>query len=152
MTYLIQFIISFASTVGFGIITNIPSRALPTAGLTGGTAWTCYIFVQHLHANVFLANMTAAIIIGLLGNWFAIRKRVPVNMIYIPSLVSLVPGGTIYLAMKNFSLGHYANAQAGVITTVTIAVALAVGFVLAEVIVRQIKQHLRSRQQDSLAR
>ena len=43
--------------------------------------------------------------------------------------------------MKNFSLGHYALAQEGVITTLTIAVALAVGFVLSEVVVRQVKRY-----------
>jgi len=141
MTLLIHFIISLLSTIGFGIITNIPRRALPAAGITGAIGWLGYILVQQQGPHTFVSNLVAAIIIGFLGNFFAIKVRVPVNMIYIPSLVSLVPGGTIYLAMKSFSTGLYSAAQAGVIKTLTIAVALAVGFVFSEFIVRQIKRH-----------
>ena len=88
MQLIIHFLISFVSTVGFGIITNIPRRALPVAGLTGALAWSGYIAYGYAQDNVFIANMIAAMIIGLLGNIFAVKYRVPVNMIYIPSLVS----------------------------------------------------------------
>jgi uncharacterized membrane protein YjjB (DUF3815 family) len=143
MKMFIEFGIAFASTVGFGIITNIPRRGLPAAGLTGAIAWLAYYLIYTGNHQLFLANFVSAIIIGLLGHTFAVIVRIPVNMIYIPSLVSLVPGGTIYLAMKSFANGNLLAGQQGVINTLTVAVALAIGFVLAEVVARNVRARIR---------
>jgi uncharacterized membrane protein YjjB (DUF3815 family) len=145
MKFLIEFLIAFTSTVGFGIITNIPRRAVPVAGVTGSVAWVAYYIITSGGGSLFMGNLSAAIIIGVLGNLFAIYKRVPVNMIYIPSLVSLVPGGTIFLAMKSFVNGDLLAGQAGVIDTMTVAIALAIGFVFSEVAMRNMRARMRNR-------
>lgn len=43
MELAVQFIVSFLSTIGFGIITNVPRRVLFWAGLTGACGWTVYL-------------------------------------------------------------------------------------------------------------
>ncbi len=65
--------------------------------------------------------------------------RVPVNIIYVPSLVSLVPGGILYLGMRSFTLGNEIRTGQYMFNALTIAIALAVGFVVAEVIFYRIK-------------
>jgi len=42
MRLLIEFLISVLSSIGFGVITNIPKRALLPAGITGGVSWCAY--------------------------------------------------------------------------------------------------------------
>ncbi|MDR3190507.1 MAG: threonine/serine exporter family protein [Lactobacillaceae bacterium] len=145
MKLLIEFGISFMATIGFGIITNIPRRALPVAGVTGAVAWSGYMLLTWHGGSPFIANFTAALIIGLLGNVFAVYRQVPVNMIYIPSLVSLVPGGTIYLAMKALAYGQHSLALQGMLDTLIVAIALAAGFVVAETIIRVYKQLLENK-------
>ena len=103
MRLLIEFLISVLSSIGFGVITNIPKRALLPAGITGGVSWCAYWLISLQDHSLILPNFTATVIIGLLGNYFAIRHRVPVNTIYIPSLVSLVPGGIAYLGARSFT-------------------------------------------------
>ena len=105
MRLLIEFLISVLSSIGFGVITNIPKRALLPAGITGGVSWCAYWLISLQDHSLILPNFTATVIIGLLGNYFAIRHRVPVNTIYIPSLVSLVPGGIAYLRCAQFHHG-----------------------------------------------
>lgn len=143
MRLLIELVVAFASTIGFGIITNIPKRTLLPAGITGSLAWVVYVVVAGQTPNMILPNLLAATTIGLLANIAAIWVKAPVNVMYIPSLVSLVPGAIIYMSMKNFTLGRETAAQAGLVKTLSIAIGLAVGFVIAEAIFKPIRRPLR---------
>lgn len=89
------FIFSFLSTVGFGVITNVPRRTLLPAGITGALSWVVYLLVQSATKNVILPNLFAAVTIGLLANIAAIVVKAPVNVLYVPCLVSLVPGAIV---------------------------------------------------------
>ncbi|KRK72482.1 threonine/serine exporter family protein [Lacticaseibacillus nasuensis] len=142
VTWLIHFVVAFASTVGFGVITNVPRRTLLPAGFTGALAWLVYVLVSSQTASPIAPNLLAAIVIGLLANLFAIVVRAPVNLLYIPCLVSLVPGALIYMSMKDFTLGRDNAAQQGLVKTLTIAIALAVGFVIAEAIFNPLRPTL----------
>ncbi|WP_225047755.1 threonine/serine exporter family protein [Lacticaseibacillus kribbianus] len=148
MTYLIHALISFASSVGFGIITNIPRRTLLPAGITGAASWLVYVALTAATHAVILPNLMAGVTIGVLANLFAIRVKAPVNVMYIPSLVSLVPGAIIYMSMKDFTLGREAAAQQGLTKTLTIAIALAVGFVIAEASFNALRRLARRRPQN----
>lgn len=143
MRLLIELVVAFASTIGFGIITNIPKRTLLPAGITGALAWVVYVVVAGQTPNMILPNLLAATTIGLLANIAAIWVKAPVNVMYIPSLVSLVPGAIIYMSMKNFTLGRETAAQAGLVKTLSIAIGLAVGFVIAEAIFKPLRRPLR---------
>ncbi|WP_203632573.1 threonine/serine exporter family protein [Lacticaseibacillus suibinensis] len=143
MRLLIELVVAFASTIGFGIITNIPKRTLLPAGITGALAWVVYVVVAGQTTNLILPNLLAATTIGLLANIAAIWVKAPVNVMYIPSLVSLVPGAIIYMSMKDFTLGRETAAQAGLVKTLSIAIGLAVGFVIAEAIFKPIRRPLR---------
>lgn len=140
---LIHAVVSFASSVGFGIITNIPKRTLLPAGITGSASWVVYVLLTNATHSVIIPNLFAAITIGVLANIAALIVKAPVNVMYIPSLVSLVPGAIIYMSMKDFTLGREAAAQAGLVKTLTIAIALAVGFVMSEALFNQIRLPLR---------
>lgn len=143
MRLLIGFIFSFLSTVGFGIITNVPRRTLLPAGLTGAIAWVVYLITSQLTSNIIMPNLLAAVTIGLLANVAAMWIKAPVNLLYIPCLVSLVPGAIIYMSLKDFTLGLNGSAEQNLLKTLTIAMALAVGFVIAEAIFYQLKPVLQ---------
>lgn len=139
MKLLIEFIVSFLSTVGFGIITNVPRRALLPAGIAGSISWICYYLLIGNGTHIFLPNFVAAVVIGVLGNIGAVLRKVPVNTIYVPSLVSLVPGAIIFLGMKNFTSGNTGIAQQEFLNTVLIALALALGFLCSEAVAKPIR-------------
>lgn len=133
----------FLSSVGFGVITNVPRRTLMASGITGGLAWGVYVIVDQVSGNLILPNLLAAVTIGVLANIAAIAVRAPVNVMYVPCLVSLVPGAIIYMSMKDFTLGHDVTAQQGLIKTLTVAFALAIGFVLAEALMNQLRPWIK---------
>ena len=45
--WLIHIIFSFLSTIGFGIVTNIPRRAFIASGFTGVCGWLSHGFKNH---------------------------------------------------------------------------------------------------------
>ncbi|WP_439645489.1 threonine/serine exporter family protein [Companilactobacillus kimchii] len=90
-----------------------------------------------------MPNLLSAIVIGLLGNLAAILVRAPVNIFYVPCLVSLVPGAIIYDSMKNFTLGYDNLAAHGLIKALTVGLSLAIGFIIAEAISNKIYPPLK---------
>ncbi|WP_342746068.1 threonine/serine exporter family protein [Companilactobacillus nuruki] len=132
------FIFGFLSSVGFGIITNNPRRTLIPSGFVGAIAWIVYIVVGWYNHGLVMPNLMGSIVIGILGNLCAILFRSPVNIFYVPCLVSLVPGAILYDSMKNFALGKDSLAAYGFIKALTVGMSLAVGFIIAEVIANKI--------------
>lgn len=141
----VGFIFSFLATWGFGVITNVPRRTLLPSALTGGLGWLVYLLFEMVTKNLVLPNLFAALVIGLLANLSAIRLKTPVNILYVPCLVSLVPGAIIYMTMKSFALGNSQAAQLYFVKTLTIGVALALGFAIAESIFSYLRKQLKNR-------
>lgn len=136
----INFIFAILSTVGFSLISNIPRRIIPAAAFTGAVAWLVYYLLQGDGKTAILSNFFAAFTIGLIGNLLAMKIKVAVNMIYIPSLISLVPGSIMFLGMKNVTNGNAATGTDQLLRGIEIAMALAVGFVCAEVVFNSIRK------------
>lgn len=143
MKLIIEIVISFLSTVGFGIITNVPRRALIPAGISGALAWACYYLLLGNGQQFFLPNFTAASVIGICGNIGAVMSKVPVNTIYVPSLVSLVPGAIVFLGVKNLASGNITVASQQLENTGLIVLALGLGFLTAEVFAKPIRQNVQ---------
>jgi len=137
------FIFGFLSSVGFGIITNDPRRTLIPSGLVGAIAWIVYIIVGWYNHGLIMPNLLGAVVIGVLGNLCAILVRAPVNIFYVPCLVSLVPGAILYDSMKNFALGKDSLAAYGFVKALTVGMSLAVGFIIAEAISNKIYPPLK---------
>lgn len=143
MQIIYGFIFGFLSSVGFGIITNNPRRTLIPSGIVGAIAWIVYIVVGWYNHGLIMPNLLAAVVIGLLGNLSAILVKAPVNIFYVPCLVSLVPGFILYDSMRNFTLGNDSLAATGFIKALTVGMSLAIGFMIAEAIANKIYPPLK---------
>ena len=109
--------LAFLSSYFYGVIANVPKRALLSSGFTGAISWATYLFVVQSIDNVFLANIVAAFLIGVVGLVFAKRKKVPSLM--------------IYETVTSFTKGNINAGVAGVFNTLVIAIGLVCGFSIA---------------------
>lgn len=105
MTFFLQFSLSFFSSAAFGIIANIPRRALLTSGFTGAIGWMIYFYLDQFFHSIASANFVAAFMIGCLSIFFSKKQKMPMIIFYIPGLIPLVPGGPSYEAVRAFALG-----------------------------------------------
>lgn len=133
---LLEFLLSGIATAGFGIIINIPHRALFTAGCIGGVSWTIYWGMLQVHLGLALSSLTATTVIGVLSLVAARRKKMPMIIFNIPGIVPLVPGGQAYQMVRNLALGHNDAAIRFMMQVGEIAGSIAIGFLIAELVDR----------------
>lgn len=138
----IHCIFSYLSTVTFGIVTNVPRKVLNACGITGAVGWMIYWSTENLEAGGIFANFLGAIGIGLLSIYFSRRKKMPMTIFNIPSLVPLVPGGPAYQAVRNIVLGDYVNGVHSIIKVIMTAGAIAAGFMVTGIVERLLKNLL----------
>lgn len=131
---LLQICFSYLATVGFAVTLNIPRSALNVCGLIGVLGWMTYKFLYLGHTGMILANLGAALVIGV-GSVIAARlKHKPMILFNVPSLVPLVPGGQAYRAVYYFAFKNDELALRFLVEAGMIAGALAMGFFLSELL------------------
>ena len=131
MELIAELIITFAATVGFGIIFNVPKRALLIGGAIGMVTWAVlsgglYLGTSHIFSTG-LASLTAA----LIAHFIAKRIRIPVTALSIPGILPLVPGSRAYFTMLAFVDGNYIGGLEHGVETMLRAGAIAAGLVFA---------------------
>lgn len=133
----LQFFLSYISTVCFGILLHIPSRAYNVAGVIGGGSWVIY-WVMYYQDGVGLAfsNLFAAVLIALCSRWAAQHKKMPAIVFEVSALVPFVPGGQAYKMVRNFAIGNYYLVTVYFYQVVVIVGAITLGFGLGELLNR----------------
>ncbi|AVK61375.1 threonine/serine exporter [Lactobacillus sp. CBA3605] len=140
-TGLLQTLLAYLATAGFGVLLNIPRRAVNLSGWVGAAGWVTYEAIAQalpltINIKLALGNLGAAIVIGVASGWAAHYKQMPMIIFNIPSLVPLVPGGQAYRVVRNLVTGHPAMATHYFVQVVIIAGVIAIGFLIAEFINR----------------
>lgn len=123
----INTIFSFVATAAFGLLINIPKRAILTCGFIGALGWLSFKLVICLW-GLGLANFTGAVLIGMMSFISSKKMKMPIIIFNIPSLVPLVPGAAAYMAVRNFIAGQYVMALQSIREIIIISGAIALGF------------------------
>ncbi|MBP2100056.1 threonine/serine exporter family protein [Enterococcus rivorum] len=142
MEFFIHFLFSYLSTVTFGVVTNVPRRVLNACGITGGIGWMIFWLTKNLESGQVFANFLGSVGIGLMSIYFSRKKKMPMIIFNIPSLVPLVPGGPAYQAVRSFVLGDYTTGSYFAIKVILTAGAIASGFMITGIVERIVKAFL----------
>ncbi|OEG08432.1 hypothetical protein BCR25_13550 [Enterococcus termitis] len=145
LTIVVHILFSYLSTVTFGIVTNVPRKLLNACGITGVVGWMIFWSTKNLEAGAIFANFLGAIGIGLMSIFFSRRKKMPMTIFNIPSLVPLVPGGPAYQAVRSIVLGDYISGVHLIIKVIMTAGAIAAGFMVTGIVERLVKNILDNR-------
>lgn len=132
--FIIKCICVYFSGIGFGLIVNLPHRALNVAGITATLSWLVYYVIINTWGGLGAPNFFGGLTIGLVSVVIAHIKKMPSILFDVPGLVPLVPGGQAYNTIKNFALGDYQVAFNYLSEVVWIAGSIALGFIVAELI------------------
>ncbi|KRK48917.1 threonine/serine exporter [Secundilactobacillus kimchicus] len=133
---IIDLLFTYIATVAFGVLLNLPHRALNMAGLIGTLSFLAYKLLMMAHSGLVTANLVGAVLIGVLSMQAAKWLKMPVIIFNIPALVPFVPGGQAYQMVKNFALADNTVAFSFLFQVIEIAGAIAFGFLLAELFIR----------------
>ncbi|MFD1124418.1 threonine/serine exporter family protein [Lentilactobacillus raoultii] len=132
--FIIKCLCVYLSGIGFGLIVNLPHKALNIAGFNALLGWLVYDVIINTWGGLGSANFFGGLCIGVMSVLIARWKKMPSILFDVPGLVPLVPGGQAYNAIKSFAMGSYQSAFNYLSQVVWIAGSIALGFIVAELV------------------
>ena len=140
-----QIVLSFVATSCFGVIFNAPTKVIPYCGIVGSIGWSNYYMLTNWQGvDMIQATFLSGFIVAFIAHLFARSKRMPVIVFSVAGIITLVPGGTAYNAMRNIVQQDYNSAIQNGTLVFMISGAIAMGLVFAEVIMQIIYRYMRN--------
>lgn len=124
---IIQLISAMVGSVGFAILYGLKWKYIPYAAFGGFLSWGFYLLGMHFWSNVFLAGLSAAAFSAFYSETFARILKAPATLFFIPSVIPLVPGRTLYYACSNAVIKNWSIAKSYANTTLEFALSIAAG-------------------------
>ena len=129
----IQLLMGTLGSLGFAMMFGLRRRYLFVASLGGLLTLSLYLALDAWTHQSFLSNLLATAFAVLYSELLAKCLRAPVTLFLTPSIVPLVPGGSLYYTMSYVVRGAAEEARIYGLATMKTALAIAAGisFVLA---------------------
>ena len=135
---LYHFVFSFISSVSFAVICDVPRKTLVTGGVIGAIGWCGYWEMWSHGQSVFMSSLVCSLLLANTSQICAIKFKNPLTVYFVPGLVPVVPGVTIYDAFRTLLLDEYSNSARIFLNSFYGAIGLAVGIIIADSIFRVI--------------
>ena len=134
--HLIQILMGGLGSLGFNILFNIRGRKLIIATLGGLISWTVFLLLAPVFPGEPLRYFFAAAAITVYGEVFARMEKTPTTTFLVPSVIPLIPGGSLYYTM-NYALNkQWAAFSHRGFYTIQLALSLAVGIIAVTTLTR----------------
>lgn len=138
--YFEQSITSFIASAAFGMIFNVPRKALMQCGFAGMVSWALYIWLENIEVNSLTATVVSAFCVTMISYFFAKKYKTPVIIFSVSGIIPLVPGGLAYDSLRHVVQNEYDLAVQLGARAFIISGAIAMGLILAEVANQVIKK------------
>lgn len=96
---IIQIAMAFGGTLGFCLLFNLPKRRIFLASLGGAVCWFIYLAGIRFGFDIFLASFFSSMFAGAYGEILARICKAPTTVFFIPAVVPLIPGSSLYNTM-----------------------------------------------------
>jgi uncharacterized membrane protein YjjB (DUF3815 family) len=128
--FLIPVIFAGLATLGFSLVFNIRGKNLIVATLCGVFSWSMYL-IYHLNSDsAIMPYFICGLSIALYSEIAASIFRSPATVFLIPGFIPAVPGGDVYRAMEACLSGDITGFAEGLVNTLKIGGAIALGVIL----------------------
>lgn len=135
---------AFISSMCFSVVMRVPKKFLPVCGLTGAVGWLVYLLSVRFGGGVFFANTLAALFVAFISQLLARMDKAPAIVFYIPGILPMVPGTSIYRAAYYLMQRDQSLASFYIIETLQIAVAIAIGIFAVDAVFRAVSRIKKS--------
>jgi len=136
---ILQFIFSFFATAGFSIFFNAPFKSILPTGIAGALSWTLYYIINQNYNHKIIGVFLGAFLVGLFGEFLAIKLKKPATVFITPGIVPLVPGAGMYYTMLNLVQNNFSKAASFGAETFFLAASIAIGVIASTIFSRSIR-------------
>ncbi len=130
---IIQLITAFFGAFGFSLLFGIRRQHLLLSSLGGMLAWGIYLGINSARQSVFLSALAASIFAVGYAELLARARKCPATLFVVPAIIPLVPGSSLYYAMRHAVDGEFTEAALFGHQTLICALAIAAGISLVTV-------------------
>jgi uncharacterized membrane protein YjjB (DUF3815 family) len=135
MDIIIKIIAGVISTVGFAIIFRLRVKHIPLAAIDGLVACVVYfVCLEFISEDLFIANMLASFATAGFAEICARIGKAPSTIFLLPGCIALVPGGSLYNAMRCLLIKDFDEFGAQLLTTGKVAIAIGGGIIAVSII------------------
>lgn len=143
MAFLIGFVVpvvaSYVASMAFALLYNVHGKNIHIASACGAFSYAVYLAVMQLTDSMVIPNFLGGVAIAIYAELAAMIFKAPITVYLVPGIVPLVPGLTIYKAMEACLRGNLAVGGAGVVNTIKIGGAIALGLILTSYFFRMFR-------------
>ncbi len=122
------------AALGFALFFNVRRSLLVLATIGGVCTWGIYLVLNgYVIHDAFLPTLIAAIFAAVLSQVVSKLLKLPVSVIFITSVIPLIPGRALYFTMKCALLGSWMHCGEFALLTLqpVLGIALGISFVWA---------------------
>lgn len=134
----VQLISCGVASMGFALLFKAAVRQSFWAGVGGLLNCACYLFVQNIWGNNFVAVMAGAAFVAAYAYIMSRVHRAPATIFLTTSIMPVIPGATLFYMMHGFVQADYHLALQQTIALAQTCLAIAFGFLLVEIATRQV--------------
>ena len=127
---LIEIIAAFGGTFAYGFLFNIRGKKLILGAIGGMLAWALVLVMRCFYIHEVLIYFIVSLAMTVYSEVLARIVKTPSTTFCIVTLVSLIPGGTLYYAMSYALRGDTEMFAQKAILTLQLTIALSLGIVL----------------------
>ena len=135
-----QLLTAFLGSLGFAILFHLRPRLLPWAALGGFLCWGCYLACCGYLEGVFFPCLLASAFAELYAEVLARLLRAPSTLFYVPAVIPLVPGGSLFHTMSAAVRNDWVAASDYGTTTGLSALGIAIGMSLVWALVFMVRE------------
>ena len=125
--FIIQILAAMAGALGFSFMFNSGRKNLIPSVIGGALCWLIYIVCREFSVGFFVSALITAAVCQSYSEILARAIKTPAIVIYIPSIIPLVPGGSLYYTMYYAAISDWSNFAHYGWQTLQIALGIAVG-------------------------
>ena len=101
----LQLITAFLGSFGFSLLFHVRGKKLFFAALGGLLSWVFYLLLRPKVEALLIASILASCFSAAYAEIMAWLVKAPATVFIIPSVIPLVPGGSLYYAMYSAVIG-----------------------------------------------
>lgn len=145
ITITIALVTSFFGSIGYAYTFNTNSKRLIGAGFGGLIGWMAYLVSGYFMFSEPMKYFIAAIVINVYSEIMAVREKAPSTVFLVSAIMPLVPGGMLYRTMRFAVTKEWKNFGKSGVETLSIALALALGMLIANSVIKSMRKRRRKR-------
>lgn len=131
MGYMIlQLATAFVGSLGFALLFHVKRERLLLASLGGLLAWGVYLLMGWITDQDVVRYFVASVVLTVYAETLARLVKCPATLFIVTASIPLIPGGSLYRTMQYFMRNDLAAFSSQALTTVLLAVAIAVGMLV----------------------